>query len=291
MMPLPERWLSAAFLRYNGRMILIDCGEGTQIPIKLCGWGFKNIDCILFTHYHADHIAGLPGLLLTMSNSGRVEPLTLIGPPGIKRIVEGLLVVCPAFPFDLMLGELSLKKEDAFKINDLIIRSIPADHNMPCISFGVELLRKGKFDADRAGKLGLPVKYWKVLQSGENVEYNGIVYKPDMVLGEPRRGIKICYCTDTRPFRGIAEFVNEADLFVCEGMYGDTDSEDSAVRKKHMTFAEAANIAQNGNVREMWLTHFSPMLVAPEESLAMAANIFPNTVVGKDLMKKTLVYA
>lgn len=290
MMPLPDRWLSSAMLRYSGKMILIDCGEGTQIPIKLCGWGFKNIDCMLFTHYHADHIAGLPGLLLTMSNSGRDEPLTLIGPPGIKRVVEGLLVVCPAFPFEIMLGELSVKNEDSVSINGLTVRSIPAVHNMPCVSYSIELSRQGKFDAERAEKLGLPVQYWKVLQSGEKVSFEGKEYEPDMVLGEPRRGLKVCYCTDSRPARGIVQFVEGADLFICEGMYGSPDSFDSAEKKKHMTFVEAAGIAKDGNVDELWLTHYSPMLVNPKEFLSMATDIFPNTVAGKDLMKKTLTF-
>jgi ribonuclease Z len=288
MMPLPGRWLSSALIRHNGKMILIDCGEGTQIPVKICGWGFNTRDGRLFTHYPADHIAGLPGLLLTMNNSGREEPLTLIGPPGIKRVVEGLLVVCPQFLFDVMVGEISVKNEDRVLVNELVVNSIPADHNMPCLSFGIELSRKGKFDVERAKRLDIPVTYWKVLQSGESVEYGGKAYEPDMVLGELRRGIKICYCTDTRPVPGIAGFVNGADLFICEGMYGCPDDFDSAEKKKHMTYAEAAEIAKNGNVKELWLTHFSPMLVNPNEYLSVASNIFPNSVAGKDLMKKTL---
>ena len=105
MMPLPHRWLTAALMRYNGSNLLIDCGEGTQIAIKEKGWTFKPIDAICFTHYHADHISGLPGLLLTMGNTDRREPLTMIGPKGLERVVNSLRVICPELAMKMALGE------------------------------------------------------------------------------------------------------------------------------------------------------------------------------------------
>jgi len=181
MMPLADRWLTSVLIRCNGRMILIDCGEGTQIPLKLCGWGFKAIDVILFTHYHADHVAGLPGLLLAIGNSGKEEPLTLMGPPGIKEIVEGLTIISPELSYALRLVELSDSEiceiffKDTDLIDNLVIRSIPVDHSLTCLSYSLELKRQGKFDAERARMLNIPIKFWKMLQKGETITYNGNV--------------------------------------------------------------------------------------------------------------------
>ena len=186
-MPLPGRWLSSALIRYNGGMILIDCGEGTQIPIKIAGWGFKAIDAILFTHYHGDHIAGLPGLLLTIGNAGRVEPLTLMGPPGIRKVVEGLTVIAPELPYKLQLIELPDKEEAETHLNGLIIKSIPVDHTVTCLGYCLILKRQGKFDIERASKLNIPVWYYKQLQKGYEVKVGSQVIKPDMVLGPERR--------------------------------------------------------------------------------------------------------
>ena len=111
MLPLPGRWLTSLLLRYNGSSMLIDCGEGTQIAIKEKGWSFHPIDVICFTHYHADHISGLPGLLLTIGNSDRTEPVTLIGPKGLSRVVSALRVIAPELPYELRFIELSESRE------------------------------------------------------------------------------------------------------------------------------------------------------------------------------------
>jgi len=308
MMPLEDRWLASVLIRCNGRMILIDCGEGTQIPLKLCGWGFKAIDVILFTHYHADHVAGLPGLLLALGNSGREEPLTLIGPPGIKEVVEGLTVISPDLPYALSLFELPDNKICEVSLNDinlinninnvnnlairsLVLRSAPVDHRIPCLSYSLELKRQGKFYAERARMLNIPVKFWKKLQKGETITLDGRVIYPEMVLGEARKGIKISYCTDTRPTESIIDFIKDSDLFICEGMYGDNENFEKAVQKKHMTFKEAAELARKGNVKELWLTHYSPSLKNPEEYIEAVKAIFANVHAGKDLYKKTITYS
>ncbi len=306
MMPLPDRRLTALLLRYNGRMILIDCGEGTQIPIKMAGWGFRAIDAILFTHFHGDHIAGLPGLLLTLGNSGRIEPLTLMGPQGLRKVVEGLTVISPELPYELRVMEL-VKGENTEALvnngllnnglvnngslkNDLSIKSIWVDHAIPCLSYCVELKRQGKFDVTRAKKLNIPVNYWSHLQKGETVTLADRVVKPEMVLGEAREGIKICYCTDTRPIEGLVDFISGSDLFVCEGMYGDENDAEKAKAKKHMTFSEAGMLAKQGKVKELWLTHYSPSLTEPEKYLDAARGNFTNTVLGTDLLTKTIKF-
>lgn len=288
MMPLPNRWLASLLIRYNGKMVLIDCGEGTQISLKNSGWGFKAIDAIYFTHYHADHIAGLPGLLLTIGNAGRLEPLTLMGPPGINEVISGLTVISPQLPYDLRLVEFSDHEPSGTCINDIVISSIPVDHTLTCLAYSIEIKRKGKFDVERAKKHNIPVKYWNTLQKGEILTFDDRIINPEMVLGEPRLGLKVCYCTDTRPTGDLIEFIKGSDIFICEGMYGEDDKFQKAFEKKHMLFSEAANLALKGNVKEMWLTHYSPSIPNPEEYLDNATKIFQNTFAGKDLMVRAL---
>ncbi len=290
MMPLPNRWLTSMLLRYNGKMLLVDCGEGTQIPLKMCGWGFKAIDAILFTHYHADHVAGLPGLLLTLGNSGREEPLTLIGPPGLKAVVEGLLVISPRLPYDLGLLELSPEQCSELVIDSIRVKSIPVAHWMPCLAYSFEIARLGRFDVEKAGELGVPVEYWKRLQKGEAIDVGNMVVTPEMVLGKPRKGLKVSYCTDTRPVEGLADFIKDSDLFICEGMYGEDGDMQKAIEKKHMLFSEAATLAKLGKVDELWLTHYSPALENPMEYIASAKSIFENTIAGCDLMTKNIKF-
>lgn len=290
MMPLPNRWLTSMLLRYNGKMLLVDCGEGTQIPLKMCGWGFKAIDAILFTHYHADHVAGLPGLLLTLGNSGREEPVTLIGPPGLKAIVEGLLVISPRLPYDLGLLELSHEQCSELIIDSIRVKSTPAEHWMPCLSYSFEIARLGRFDVKKAGELGVPVESWKRLQKGEAIDIGNMVITPEMVLGKPRKGLKVSYCTDTRPVEGLADFIKDSDLFICEGMYGDNGDMQKAIEKKHMLFSEAATLAKLGKVDELWLTHYSPAMENPMEYITSAKSIFENTIAGCDLMTKKLKF-
>lgn len=289
-LPLPERRLTALLLRHRGRMILIDCGEGTQIPVKMVKWGIKAIDAILFTHYHADHVAGLPGLLLTLGNSGRTEPLVLMGPPGLKEVVKGLTVIAPELPYEITLIELSEPEKDGFNINGFYIKSLPVEHNIPCLSYCIELKRQGRFDVEKAGKLNIPLKYWKHLQKGEAVIVEGRVINPDMVMGKERKGIKVCYCTDTRPIGSLTEFIKDSDLFICEGMYGDDAEQGKAVQNKHMTFSEAGVLAGSGNVKELWLTHFSPSLTEPEKYIDSVRRIFSNTVIGNDMLSKEIKY-
>lgn len=280
-MPLPYRWLTSLMLRYNGSSILIDCGEGTQIAIKEKGWSFKPIDVICFTHYHGDHISGLPGLLLTMGNAERQEPLTLIGPKGLERVVNALRVIAPELPFPLKFVEIQ-GAEQSFEMDGYRIRAYKVNHNVLCYGYTVEVDRAGKFDAGRAQAAGIPLKCWNPLQKGQTVEMDGKTYTPDMVLGAPRKGIKLSYCTDTRPVPSIVRNAQKADLFICEGMYGEPEKEQKAREYKHMTFQEAAQLARDAKVREMWLTHYSPSLVRPEEFMPEVRSIFPNAFPGKD---------
>ena len=280
MMPLPYRWLTSLMTRFNGSSLLIDCGEGTQIAIKEKGWSFKPIDVICFTHYHGDHISGLPGLLLTMGNADRTEPLTLSGPKGLERVVNALRIIAPELPFEIKFIEIT-QPEETFEMNGYRLKAFRVNHNVICYGYTLEIDRAGKFDLERALAQEIPKPFWKHLQKGETIEDNGCVYTPDMVLGAPRKGIKLTYCTDTRPTNSIAENAAGADLFICEGMYGEKDKGSKAVEYKHMTFYEAANLAKEAEVKEMWLTHYSPSLTRPEEYMDDVRAIFPNAKAGK----------
>ena len=290
MMPLPGRWLTSCLIRYNGTTVLIDCGEGTQVTMRETGWSFKAIDYILFTHYHGDHISGLPGLLLTIGNCERTEPLTLIGPRGLRKIVEGLLLIAPGLPFPIEYVELTreqIQEQQELQLGELFVRPCQADHGIPCVGYSVEVKRQPKFDPQRAKEAGIPLRYWRRLQNGETVtEADGTVYEPSMVLGEARKGLKLTYCTDSRPKESIVRAAQNADLFICEGMYGEPDKQDKAKEHKHMSYQEAAQMAKEAGVSELWLTHFSPAMPNPRQYLSEATAIFPNTKVGKDRMTK-----
>ena len=281
MLPLPKRWLTALMTRYNGSNLLIDCGEGTQVAIKEKGWSFKPIDVICFTHYHGDHISGLPGLLLTMGNADRKEPLTLIGPRGLERVVNALRVIAPELPFEIRYIEIT-KPEEVFELNGYRITAFKVNHNVLCYGYTLEILRQGRFSPERAKEQGIPLKYWNPLQKGQTIREGEVLYTPDMVLGPPRKGIKVTYATDTRPTDSIRRNAAESDLFICEGMYGEEDKLDKAKEKKHMMFTEAASLAKEAEAKELWLTHFSPSLIRPEEFMALVRAIFPNAYPGKD---------
>ena len=282
MMPLPYRWLTALMVRYNGSSLLIDCGEGTQIAIKEKGWSFKPIDVICFTHYHGDHISGLPGLLLTMGNAERTEPLTLIGPKGLERVVNALRVIAPELPFPIIYKEIN-GNEETFELADgYRLKAFRVNHGILCYGYTLELDRAGKFQLQKAMEQEIPKQYWSRLQKGETITDEQAVYTPDMVLGPPRKGIKLTYCTDTRPVPAIVENARGSDLFICEGMYGEKDKDAKAREHKHMTFYEAAKLARDAQVGEMWLTHYSPSLTRPEEYMDDVRKIFPAAKAGKD---------
>ena len=289
MMPLPYRWLTSLMTRFNGSSLLIDCGEGTQIAIKEKGWSFKPIDVICFTHYHGDHISGLPGLLLTMGNADRKEPLTLIGPKGLERVVSALRVIAPELPFPIIYKEIE-GAEQTFELNGYRLKAFRVNHNVLCYGYTMEIDRAGKFDVERAKEQEIPQKYWKHLQKGETIETENGILTPDMVLGPPRKGLKLTYTTDTRPTNSIRENAKDSDLFICEGMYGEQEKAAKAVEYKHMTFYEAAHLAKDAQVKEMWLTHYSPSLTRPEEYMDEVRRIFPEAKAGKDRMSRELAF-
>lgn len=283
MMPLPYRWLTSLMMRYNGKSILIDCGEGTQIALREKGWSPNPIDIICFTHYHADHISGLPGMLLTMGNAERTQPLLLIGPKGLTKVVNALRVIAPELPFEIQCREIEgTESEQKFSFDGFEIEAFKVNHNVLCYGYSMSVERTGRFDRERAEEQGIPMKLWSRLQKGEVIEQDGRTYTPDMVLGAKRKGLKVTYCTDTRPTDSILAHARGADLLILEGMYGEPDKLVKAKEHKHMTMYEAARIAKDAEVPELWLTHYSPSLMRPEEFMGDVRKIFPGAIAAKD---------
>lgn len=287
MMPLKDRHLSSMICRYKTTTILVDCGEATQISLQKIGTGFKGIDVICLTHFHADHIAGLPGLLHAVSNSGREEVLTIIGPKGVLEVCSSLLIIAKGLNFGIKYVEL---EEGEIVIDDIIITSLKLDHRVPCLAYTLEIKRQGKFDLAKANSLGIPKILYSNLQRGEDVTYEGVTYKSSEVMGPLRDGFKVVYCTDTRPLPEIAGFAKDATIFICEGIYGEDSKIEKAKEYKHMLFSEAATLAKIANVKELWLTHYSPSMKTPEDFLEVATNIFENSHIGFDGKTKTFKY-
>ncbi len=290
MMPLPYRHLTALMTRYNGSDLLIDCGEGTQVAIREKGWSVNPLDTILFTHYHADHISGLPGMLLSMGNAERTEPVTMVGPKGLIRVVNSLRVIAPELPFEIRFVELT-EPEETLTLSGYRITAFRVNHNVTCYGYSLEINRAGRFDAARAKAQEIPLKFWNPLQKGNVCEEGGIVYTPEMVMGPPRKGLKVTYCTDSRPTKSIVSHAQGSDLFICEGMYAEPESIEKAKQKKHMTFFEAAALARDAEVTELWLTHFSPSMSRADRYMDEVQKIFPKTVMGKDGKSKELVFS
>jgi ribonuclease Z len=287
MMPLPHRWLSSLLVRVQGELTLFDCGEGTQIAWRQTGWSMHRLGAICISHTHADHIAGLPGLLHAVANTGRTEPVTIYGPPGLQPVVAGLRTIAPYLPYPMHVVE--LESGEGFALpGGLDVRCVAGVHALPVLAYRLDLPRKRPFLVERAVSLGLPRPLWSSVQNGNVVEWEGQRVGPNDVLGPERPGISLAYVTDTRPTAEIAELVAGVDLLVSEATYGDDADADKAVRNTHMTFREAATLAKSAGAGRLWLTHFSPGVEVPAAWLANAEEVFANTVVGSDGLVATL---
>jgi len=287
--PRVDRHLSSAYLRHNGAGILIDCGEGTQIAIKKAGFSIAKIGLILLTHFHADHVSGLPGLLLTMGNEGRRDKVKICGPAGVAEIVKALTIIAPELPFSIECVPMS--DFESFSWQGVDITAFEVHHTCTCFGYDFRLRRSGKFDKEKAEKNGVPMRLWRLLQNGQTIEEDGVRYEPSMVLGESRRGLHVTYATDTRPCEIISTMADEADLLILEGMFGVMSKENRAKETCHMTIPEAARLAKNAGAGKLWLTHFSPSEPTPMEYLSAARGIFPAAEIGFDGITAELRFA
>lgn len=289
MMPLPGRWLSCVLMRCGSALMLFDCGEGTQIPWKSLGWGFRQLGAICLTHMHADHVAGLPGVLFMVAHAGRTEPLDIYGPPGTTYVVEGLRRIAAELPFPVEIHE--MRGGEQFELPGGLHGSCAsAAHGIPCLAYRAELERAPAFQVERAQALGLPVQLWSRLQRGETLVHNGSLITAEQVLGPPRRGISVAFITDTRPTPALSAFAHDVDLLICESMYDDPEDLPLARAHAHMLAEEAAGIAQAANAHALILTHFSPKIHDTSLAEKAARRVFANTRAARDGMIVTLEY-
>ena len=291
MMPLKNRWLTCFFMEYNGKGMLIDCGEGTQIALADADCKLSKLDVLFITHFHADHISGLPGLLLSLGNFSKTTPLKIYLPQGGTEIVKNLCCICPCLPYSLEITELSTRHTEKFSVPELDmleVTSMPLRHKVECLGYSFRFSKKPVFNPVKAKELNIPVKKWSILHGGKSVETDdGRIITPDMVIDGKRDPVKITYCTDTIFFKDMIDFAENSDLLVSEGMYGDDENADDMRKKGHMLFSHSAELAVKSGSRELWLTHYSPALKNPSIYSSFVKKIFPNTVISKDGIKKS----
>ncbi len=275
MMPLPGRPLSAGLLRVNGETILWDCGEGTQVSWRASGWAFRPTSTILLSHLHADHVAGLPGILFQIAHAGRTEPVTIYGPPRTHEVVSHLFSIVGRVPFELGVGELTGSEEIDLP-GGLRASVLPVQHRAPCLAWRLDLPRAPRFDPERARALGVPVAAWSRLQAGEAV--GGV--EPSQVLGPPRRGLRVSLVTDTSIVDDLTGFVAGSDLLICEAMYARDEDAGRARERGHMTARQAGRLAMTAGARALWLTHFSPAVEDLADIAVAARAEYPDAIVG-----------
>jgi ribonuclease Z len=289
MMPMPGRWLSCALIRCGPSLTLVDCGEGTQVPWKALGWGFRQLGAICLTHMHADHVAGLPGVLFMVAHAGRTEMLDIYGPVGTGYVIDGLRRIVPELPFPVQIHE--LKDGEKFPLPGGLQGSCAAAaHGVPCLAYRFELERKPAFLPEQAQALGLPVQLWSRLQHGETLEFDGRMIAPAEVLGPPRRGIAVAFITDTRPTKQLTTLAHDVDLLICESMYDNAEDLPLAKAHAHMLAEEAAGIARSAGAHSLLLTHFSPKITDPLGPEQAARSVFANARAARDGMVVTLEY-
>ncbi|MDX9826834.1 MAG: ribonuclease Z [Spirochaetia bacterium] len=295
MMPLPYRHLTSVLLRREGELFLFDAGEATQISIRRLNLRWKKITAIFISHMHADHVTGLPGILMLSSQVDREEPLYIFGPPRIAEFVEQTRRSLDMYiNYEIIVKEFSepglLWKQDDFSIRSFFLR-----HTKPCYGFTLEEQpRPGAFHPEKALALGVPRgPLWSLLQGGQELVLdNGSIVKPEDVLGPTRSGRKFSYVTDTLYMPEIAREVQNSDLFICEGMFEEALLS-SAVEKRHMTARQAGLLAKAaGGVKQLGLIHYSPRYADKELKVLLkeAQEVFPSTVLTRDRMQFPIEY-
>ena len=283
--PLPERALSSLAITVGGSTVLIDCGEGTQAAARRWGVSIFKIDAVLLTHFHGDHIFGIPGLWQTMAGLGRTAPLVMAGPPGLDGLLQTIYRFAGPLPFTIRTIELS-DCRGAFEVPAGQVTAFPLRHRVDCCGYAFALPRAGRFDPARAKAAGIPLPYWNRLQNGERVD--GFV--PSDVLGPARRGLKVVYATDTRPCRAIVEAASDADLLCMDATYAEDADRDKAKLYGHSTCRQTGETAAKASVRRLWLTHYSAAVTDTAPALAEAQIAYPAAEAGFDGKKITLFF-
>ena len=293
--PIPKRALTVAYLCCGGHAILFDCGEGTQTAARRWDVNLMKVDMIALTHYHGDHVFGLPGLFQTMSNLERTEPLYVTGPAGLQKAMEPIFKLAWQTSYEIRLIEMP---PEGLRLCELIkgwayeakLSAFPTEHRIPSQGYCFTLGRAGKFQPDKAQALKIPVTQWGILQKGHNVQVGDEIITPDQVLGAPRKGLKFIFSGDTTFCESLINASNGADLMICEATFGESEEEEVAIRHGHMTFEHAAKTAKCADVKQLWLAHYSHKIIDPRQYLPNATAIFENTICGKDGISTTLKF-
>ncbi len=287
MMPLPGRFLTSALVRREGELFLFDCGEGTQISLKMLNLKWKHISSIFISHMHADHVTGLPGLLMLSSQVEREEPLYIYGPDRLGDYIESSRRILDMFiNYEIIftpVREGVLVETDEYTMNCFMLR-----HTKVCYGYSlVEKKRPGAFSVEAALDLHVPRgPLWAQLQRGQSVmSDDGVLVHPDQVLGPAREGRKFTYITDTLYFPELADYAHDSDILFCEGMF-ESALEDDAREKKHMSARQAAMVARDAGARMLCLQHYSPRYSNAElKTLEREAQeVFPDTILTRDRM-------
>ena len=295
LVPLPDRALTAVTLTCAGHTVLFDCGEGTQSAARKAGVSLMKADIIALTHYHGDHIFGLPGLMQTMCSMGRTDPLYITGPAGLEEELAPILKLAGWTSYEIKLITLP---DGGLRLAELVngwpwearLTPFRTEHRVPSQGYCFTLGRAGKFMPQKAKELGVPVNQWGLLQKGQSVQLGDVVIRPEQVLGEARKGLKFVFSGDTAACPALTNAAEGADLLISEATYGENEQADLAVDHGHMNFAQAAYTALQAGAKLLWLAHYSQMIEDPQEYLPNAAQIFENTVCGQDGMSVTLSF-
>ncbi|MFA6846509.1 MAG: ribonuclease Z [Sphaerochaetaceae bacterium] len=287
MMPLPNRYLTSALIRREGDLFLFDCGEGTQVSLKMLNLHWKKINSIFISHMHADHVTGLPGILMLSSQVDRTEPLYIYGPSKLAEFIDASRRILDMYiNYEIIVTPVS---EGIIVDNpDYTVTAFLLDHTKPCFGYVFEeKMRPGEFHPVKAKSLDVPMgPMWGQLQQGREVTLSdGRVIKPEMVIGEKRMGRKFSYVTDTLYIPKIVQYVENSDLLLCEGMFTG-DLEETAAEKKHMTALQAGMIARDAKVKKMGLLHYSPRYSDKELKylIADARTVYPEAILTRDRM-------
>jgi ribonuclease Z len=294
MMPLPYRHLTSVLLRREGDLFLFDGGEGTQVSLRKLNLRWKKINAIFVSHTHADHVTGIPGLLMLSSQVDRDDPLYIFGPPKIAEYIETSRKVLDMYiNYQIIVKEIT-EPGIVYSGEGFDVRAFPLQHTKTCVGYTLEEhARPGAFNPDRAKEKNVPCgPLWSKLQAGECVATSdGSTVSPSDVLGPPRKGRKFSFVTDTKYLPSIAAEVSGSDLLVCEGMF-ENELAETAAEKKHMTSVQAATIARDAQVKKMALIHYSPRYTDSDLKILLneARAVFPGTVLSKDRMVFPIEY-
>jgi len=295
-LPQPDRALSSAVFSVGGRHILLDCGEGTQLALHRHRVSPMRITLVALTHYHGDHILGLPGLLQTMGTMGRTQPLYITGPEeGHAPILAAVLALADELPFSVEFlpvpeAGLPLHALDPQWPPEATLTAFPTLHRIASQGYHLQLGRMRRLNTEKAAALGIPKRLWRTLQSGQSVTVGERLILPEVVCGPERPGLTAVFTGDTAPCESVEAAAKEADLLIMDATYPSEKHADKAALYGHSTFGQTAALASRAGVKRLWLTHYSAMITDPQQHLPPALEIFPGTECGMDGMSRMLTF-